>query len=100
MEHVQGPVRRRGTAKRNAASYLTQRWKEPPEVYTERLNSVFYENYIGSIVDWYAATVFRREPLLTFDGVNDDGKSFFYDFTADCDLTRDRFDGFPAGATD
>ena len=72
--------------KRNAASYLTQRWKEPPEVYTERLNSVFYENYIGSIVDWYAATVFRREPLLTFDGVNDDGKRFFYDFTADCDL--------------
>jgi len=72
--------------KRNAASYLTQRWKEPPEVYTERLNSVFYENYIGSIVDWYAATVFRREPLLTFDGVNDAGKLFFYDFTADCDL--------------
>jgi len=47
---------------------------------------VFYENYIGSIVDWYAATVFRREPLLTFDGVNDAGKRFFYDFTADCDL--------------
>ena len=29
---------------------------------------MFYENYVGSIVDWYAATLFRREPVLTFEG--------------------------------
>ena len=34
----------------------------------ERLTRVFYENYVGSIVDWYAATLFRREPVLTFEG--------------------------------
>ena len=47
-----------------AGSYLIPRQKEPREVYGERLSRVFYENYIGSIVDWYAATLFRREPVL------------------------------------
>ena len=37
---------------------------------------VFYENYIGSIVDWYAATLFRREPVLTFDGHERGGEEF------------------------
>ena len=36
--------------------------REPGDVYSERLSRVFYENYIGSIVDWYAATLFRQEP--------------------------------------
>jgi hypothetical protein len=72
--------------KRNAASYLVQRHKEPADVYAERLGSVFYENYLGSIIDWYAATVFRREPVLSFEGANDAAKRFFYDFTGDCDL--------------
>ena len=48
----------------NATEYLIRRNKEPGEVYGERLSRVFYENYAGSIIDWYAATVFRREPLL------------------------------------
>ncbi len=47
---------------------------------------MFYENYIGSIVDWYAATLFRREPLLTFEGTNDAGRRFFSEFAEDCDL--------------
>jgi len=29
---------------------------------------VFYENYAGSIVDWYASTLFRREPLILAEG--------------------------------
>ncbi len=70
----------------NAAEYLIQRNKEPMEVYSERLSRVFYENYIGSIVDWYGATLFRREPLLAFEGSNDAGRRFFADFTDDCDL--------------
>ena len=41
-----------------------RRHKEPGEVYQERLSRVFYENYIGSIIDWYAATLMRREPAL------------------------------------
>ncbi len=70
----------------NAAEYLVQRHKEPLEVYNERLRRIFYENYIGSIVDWYSATLFRREPLLGFDGSNDAGRKFFGQFIDDCDL--------------
>jgi len=36
----------------NASEYLLRRQKEPVEVYQERLARVFYENYLGSIVDW------------------------------------------------
>ena len=52
----------------SAAEYLVRRHKEPGEVYQERLNRVFYQNYIGSIIDWYSATLMRREPVLLFEG--------------------------------
>jgi hypothetical protein len=71
--------------KDNASLYLTRRQKEPYDVYQERLSKVFYENYIGSIIDWYTATLFRREPVLTFEGNNDAGKQFFNNFSEDCD---------------
>ena len=37
---------------------------------------MFYENYIGSIVDWYAATLMRRSPVLTFDAMAAGAKRF------------------------
>src|SRR6266481_2643556 len=70
----------------HATDYLVRRSKEPNDVYFERLSRVFYENYIGSIIDWYAATLMRREPILAYDGVNDTGKAFFTAFAEDCDL--------------
>jgi hypothetical protein len=70
----------------NAAEYLIRRQKEPLEVYGERLNRVFYENYIGSIIDWYIATLFRREPLIIADSHDPAAKRFIADFTEDCDL--------------
>lgn len=69
----------------NASAYLIQRQREPGTTYRERLGKVFYENYIGSIVDWYAATLFRREPVLNFEGANDAGRQFFAEFVDDCD---------------
>lgn len=72
--------------KANASEYLSRRQKEPADVYQERLSHVFYENYIGSIVDWYAATLFRREPLLTLEGNNERGRRFFAEFAEDCDM--------------
>jgi hypothetical protein len=69
----------------NAERYLIRRQKEPGDVFGERLIRCFYENYVGSIVDWYAATLFRREPALSFDGTNERGKQFFGNFTEDCD---------------
>ncbi|MBI4904145.1 MAG: hypothetical protein HY820_10950 [Acidobacteria bacterium] len=79
--------------KARSHEYLERRQKEPLDVYMERLARVFYENYIGSIVDWYAATLFKREPVLAFDGVSKRGKEFFAAFTDDCD-----FGGTPLAA--
>lgn len=70
----------------NATEYLMTRQKEPAEVYQERVNRVFYENYAGSIIDWYASTLFRREPLLVLEGNNTGARTFFSEFSEDCDL--------------
>jgi hypothetical protein len=70
----------------SADRYLVRRQKEPGDVYAERLSRSFYENYVGSIVDWYTATLFRREPVLTFEGNSERSKTFFGTFAEDCDL--------------
>jgi hypothetical protein len=70
----------------NAGEYLVRRNKEAADVYQERLSRVFYENYLGSIIDWYAATLVRREPVLDFEGTNDSAKKFFGRFVQNCDL--------------
>jgi hypothetical protein len=70
----------------HASEYLARRHKEPNEIYVERLNRVFYENYIGSIVDWYSATLMHREPNLTFEGNDSAAKKFYSVLANDCDL--------------
>jgi hypothetical protein len=70
----------------NASQYLMRRNREPASVYQERLDRVFYENYVGSIVDWYAATLMRREPALLFEGAGEAAKAFYATLSADCDL--------------
>jgi len=72
--------------RQNASEYLVRRHKEPAEVYAERAQRVFYENYIGSIIDWYAATLMRREPVLLFEGKDELAKSFYNALAEDCDL--------------
>ncbi|MBI2686408.1 MAG: hypothetical protein HYX27_08835 [Acidobacteria bacterium] len=71
--------------KAQAGEYLVRRNREPMGVYNERLNHAYYENYIGSIVDWYAATLFRREPVISVEGENESGRKFFSAFVEDCD---------------
>jgi hypothetical protein len=80
--------------KASADRYLVRRQKEPADVYAERLSRSFYEKYIGSICDWYTATLFRREPTLTFEGQNDRAKQFFAQFVDDCDLKNTSFTDF------
>jgi hypothetical protein len=63
-----------------------RRNREPGDVYQERLDRVFYENYVGSIVDWYATTLMRREPMLLFDGSDERAKIFYNLLSDDCDL--------------
>lgn len=70
---------------RNSFQYLTPRHTEPPRVYGERASHSYYENYIGSIIDWYAATLFRREPIITLEGESPSGKKFFGQLNDDCD---------------
>src|SRR5580658_9715234 len=70
----------------HGSEYLARRHKEPNEIYAERLSRVFYENYIGSIIDWYAATLMRREAALLFDGSGDAARTFYNAFADDCDL--------------
>lgn len=77
-----------------AADYLLRRQKEPLDVYSERLHRVFYENYIGSIVDWYAATLFRREPTVHVEQGLDSGRRFLVDFADDCDRRRTKLSTF------
>lgn len=72
--------------KLHAQEYLLPRQREPGDVYTERLSRVFYENYIGSIVDWYSATLFRKEPVVTFEGPNARGREFFSALMDEVDL--------------
>ncbi len=69
----------------NADRYLIPRQKEPAAVYRERVSRAFYENYIGSIIDWYAATLFRREPILTFEGRDEAARRYFNELAEDCD---------------
>jgi hypothetical protein len=71
--------------KSRAGLYLIPRQKEPMAVYQERLARVFYENYVGSIIDWYAATLFRREPILVLEGEDAAGREFFSVLAEDCD---------------
>ena len=80
--------------KLRAAEYLLRRQKEPLDVYSERLHRAFYENYIGSIIDWYAATLFRREPTVHVEGGLPSGRKFFADFAEDCDCRGTKLSSF------
>lgn len=80
--------------RRNAAEYLYRRLREPGEVYEERLSRVFYENYMGSIIDWYASTLFRREPIVTYENGRERGRQFFGELLDDCDRKGTAFGDF------
>jgi hypothetical protein len=83
--------------KHKAAEYLLRRQKEPLDVYSERLQRAFYQNYVGSIVDWYVATLFRRAPSLQFDGGMESGRQFLAEFADDCDGRGTAFASFFQG---
>ena len=78
----------------NAHEYLVRRHKEPGDIYGERLLRVFYENYIGSIIDWYAATLMRRTPGIQYLGTNEKAKTFFSMFGENCDLRHSTLSHF------
>jgi hypothetical protein len=78
----------------HAAEYLVRRHKEPNEIFLERLSRVFYQNYIGSIIDWYAATLMHREPALHIEGTDGAAKRYYTLLADDCDLKGSRLTEF------
>jgi hypothetical protein len=80
--------------KYRAGEYLLRRQKEPLDVYSERLQRAFYQNYLGSIVDWYASTLFRREPSIQLQGVFETSDKFVPAFVEDCDRKGTRLAAF------
>src|SRR5262249_6601818 len=50
-----------------------------------------YENHVGSIIDWYAATLFRREPTISYDSTCGPSVPFYNDFILNCDLHNTSF---------
>jgi hypothetical protein len=72
--------------RQRAAHYLLRRQKEPLDVYGERLFRVFYENHIGSIIDWYSSTLFRRGASLQFESGDENAQQFLTQLADDCDL--------------
>lgn len=80
--------------RKRAGEYLVPRNKEPNDVYYERLGGVFYENYVGSIIDWFAATLLRREPVVQFTGDDPAAKRFFAEFIEDCDRKKTNLSDF------
>ena len=80
--------------KNRAGEYLLRRQKEGLDVYGERLQRAFYQNYVGSIIDWYASTLFRREPSVQFDRGAEQGKRFLSEFVEDCDRKHTKLSDF------
>ena len=70
----------------SAAEYLMKRNKEPYDIYQERLSRVFYENYLGSIIDWYTATLVRRGAGGGFFEWSQRGPRDFWGALAKCEL--------------
>lgn len=71
--------------RRNAALYLIRRQKEPNDIYSERLSRVFYENYLGSCIDWYAAALFRSRPALQFRTTAQAARDYYGELVQDAD---------------
>ncbi len=80
--------------KHRAGEYLLRRQKEPLDVYSERLQRAFYQNYLGSIVDWYASTLFRREPSIQLQNTIESDSKFVSAFLDDCDRKGTRIAAF------
>lgn len=67
--------------RRHVTLYLMKRQKEPPEVFLERATRASYRNYLGTIIDWYGAALFRQAPQIQTPS-----DEFYAEFLADADL--------------
>jgi hypothetical protein len=73
-----------------AKEYITKQLGESEERYTERVEQASYINYLGMVVDSYAANLFAQEPVVAAEK---DAKldAFWETFAKDADLKGDDF---------
>lgn len=74
----------------NARKYLKRQVDEHEERYAERLEHAEYINYLGMVVDAYAANLFAQEPVVT----SADGEKleeFWAEFAKNANLKGDDF---------
>lgn len=69
-----------GQLKAHADRFLVKRTKEPHDVYQERVSLFVDDGMLGSILGWYAAKLFRRDP-----SINKIEGDFWETFLADVD---------------
>ncbi len=71
-----------------AAHYIQRQVDEPAERYSERLEQAEYTNYLGMVVDSYAANLFAQEPVVAA-AENEKLDAFWEDFGHDANLKGD-----------
>ena len=79
--------------------FLPQWEREHPERYTLRKNTAFYRNYLGAIIDYFAALLFTSKPdVVAKDAkskaVKPDPGDFYNAFREDCDRAGTDLDAF------
>lgn len=79
--------------------FLPQWEREHPERYGLRKETAFYRNYLGAIVDYFAAMLFTSKPKVVArdektQEVNPDPGDFYTAFREDCDRTGTDLDAF------
>ena len=79
--------------------FLPQWEREHPDRYTLRKNTAFYRNYLGAIIDYFAALLFTSKPNVVAKDANSkavkpDPGDFYNAFREDCDRTGTDLDAF------
>jgi hypothetical protein len=75
--------------------YLLERIPDFYERLKRSYDAKFYEQEVmGQYISLNAGLVFRREPILSFEGDNEAAKAFFCAFTEDCDLKQTSLSDF------
>lgn len=72
-----------------AARYIKKQVNERQDLYEQRLEHAEYVNYLGMVVDSYAANLFAQEPVVTAD--KGDLDAFWKDFAKNANLKGDDF---------
>jgi hypothetical protein len=73
-----------------AKDYIPLQVGESPDRYAERLSHAEYVNYLGMVVDSYAANLFAQKPVVTSEG-GGELEAFWSEFAKNANLKGDDF---------